>query len=209
MKKIIFFQLLLLFTFALSPVNAQVAEQSAIEEAIPSGEEYLSGALESETNTSLTGIKLPSIFDVIVRFVIALVILLVLIFGISLFYKKFFNVPLVGNEFNAIKVLEHRYLEPKRSLYLIEVAGLFYLLSASGEQMTLISEIQGEEHIAILKNRLEVKSENYQDNDFKKILSGFATDVGGEQESKSTNVSLGLNFIKDKVNKIKKIINEN
>ncbi len=49
-----------------------------------------------------------------------------------------------------IRIVETRYLSPKKSLLLVEVAGEYLLLASSGEQMNFIKQIDMVEEIEVI-----------------------------------------------------------
>ena len=177
---------------------------------------YLSEQLarEEDDGGRLTDIKLPNIFEVVIRFMFALLILIGCIFAITFCYKKFFSGNFSMHQTEAIRVLEHRFLDAKRSIYLIDIAGKILVVGSGGENLNLIAEITHEEHIANLQNILNLKAESYKATDFKRVLSGVAaSEKAGEKEeaqnsSQSDMLSTGVQSIRSKINKIKRIINE-
>ena len=56
--------------------------------------------------------------------------------------------PVAGQRY--IRLVETRYLAPKKSLFLVEVAGEYLLLASSGEQLNFIKQIDMVEEIEVI-----------------------------------------------------------
>jgi flagellar protein FliO/FliZ len=56
-----------------------------------------------------------------------------------------------------IRLVETRYLSPKKSLLLVEVGGEYLLLSSSGDNLTLIKQIDMLEDIEILEEPSDMR----------------------------------------------------
>ncbi len=166
---------------------------------------FLDDALSKEASVGNTpsDIKLPGIFDIMVRFLFAILILMVLIFVSALVYKYFLNMQISGNNTKIIKLLEHRYIDPKKSLYLVEVAGKYFLMSSSGENFRLVSEISGEDSVAYIKNVLDLRSEMYGSKEFKNVIAGVEN-INRPQD----NVAKGYTFVKNKIEQIRSLMNK-
>ena len=177
--------------------------------------DYLTSALQLEKSERgiLTDLKLPSIFEVVIRFLFSLLIIIGFILGGALVYKKFFGGRyFIGRDTDVIKVLAHRYLDPKKSLYLVEIGQKILVIGASAEQLHLITEITDPDGVRSVYKILEMKSEEYKSRDFKSMLSGFTT--SGEQNRKENNekkhstLSRGITSVQSQIQKIKRMINE-
>jgi len=110
-------------------------------------------------------------------------------------------------------VLEHRFLDAKRALYLIEIAGKILVVGSGGEELNLITEITDEDQINRIYERVNTRTNQYQSPDFKNVLSGMTgkTTPEGESPPKAQGpevFSLGMQSIRTKINKIKQMINE-
>lgn len=51
-----------------------------------------------------------------------------------------------------IRLVETRYLAPKKALFLIEVGGAYYLLASSDENLTLVKQVDILEDIEVIEN---------------------------------------------------------
>jgi flagellar protein FliO/FliZ len=82
----------------------------------------------------------------------ALAIVIGLILLTRHFSGKIFKV-LPANRFVSkhIRLVETRYISPKKSLILVEVGGEYLLLSSSGDNLTLIKQIDMLEEIEIVE----------------------------------------------------------
>ena len=56
-----------------------------------------------------------------------------------------------------IRVIETRYIAPKKSLILVEVGGEYLLLSSAGDNLTLIKQIDMLEEIEIIEDSGDVR----------------------------------------------------
>ncbi len=214
MKKILFcfFITFCFFVFILS-------EFAYTEDSVGSNgqSDYLKSALQVERSGdgTLTDLKLPNVFGVIIRFLFSLLIIIGFIFGAALVYKKFFGGQyFIGTDTGVIKVLAQRYLDPKKSLYLVEVGQKILVIGASTDNLQLISEITAPEEIRHIYKMVETKSDLFKSRDFKKVLTGF-TKLGERNSEKnslkeqSMNSSLeNDNSVQSKIQKIKRLINE-
>lgn len=186
------------------------------QKAAVSEESYLSQALAFENldNGKISNVKLPNIFEVIIRFLFALLILVACIYAVAFCYNRFFNGKFNLKQSEAIRVLEHRFLDAKRSLYLVDVAGKLFVLGSGGESLNLITEITDSAHVERVADILNLKADAYKTKDFNKVLSGLSEGAKSEGASfaskikKNEVLSAGVETIKAKINSIKKIINE-
>lgn len=192
-----------------------VSEVSAQEDATPVGSDYLSEALKSEQTggTKISDIKLPNIFEVIIRFLFALLILIGCIFVVSFFYNRFFNARFTLKQNTLINVLEHRFLDAKRAVYVIEIAGKILVVGSGGEGLNLLSEITDKDQIDVIQEMTALKRDQYRSADFKNVLSGVTgqNDLKSQISGKTHGpevFSMGMQSIRTKIDKIKKIINE-
>lgn len=179
------------------------------------GDAYLTSALQRERNDEgvLNDLKLPNVFEVIMRFLFSLLLIIGFIFGAALLYKKYFGGRyLVGRENEAIKVLAHRYLDPKKSLYLVEVGQKILVIGTGADELHLITEITDPDGVRSVYKILEMKSEVFKTRDFKSVLSGVTKpDKRTNKENSDTKqgtVPRSISSIQEQIQKIKRMINE-
>jgi flagellar biogenesis protein FliO len=177
-------------------------------------DQYLQYALDLEQNEKgpLTGMKLPSVFDVIVRFFLSLVIVGGIIVGGGIAARKFFGGRyFFGSDAGVVKILSHRYLDPKKSIYIIEIASKIFILGATAENITLISEVCDETFAQELKVRLEQTSPVYRSKEFQDVLSGENKQYEGGAKERSpeppSTGSSGLKTLHAQIEKIKRMLN--
>jgi flagellar protein FliO/FliZ len=72
--------------------------------------------------------------------------------------KLFKGLPTSRFVSKHIRLVETRYISPKKSLILIEVGGEYLLLSSSGDNLTLIKQIDMLEEIEIIKESSDIRS---------------------------------------------------
>jgi flagellar biosynthetic protein FliO len=188
----------------------------ARERAIPAAGEstYLNNALELEKTGQgpVSDLKLPNIFQIMLRFIISLALIMGMIIGAAFLYKKMVaGKYLFGGDTHEIRILSHRYLDPKKSIYLVDIANKVLIIGASSEQLNLISEITDPEVIAELRTRTDNKNPFYKTQNFKTTLSGFQEDYGSEKKGTypfSEHVSGGLKSIRSQIEKIKRLLHE-
>jgi len=208
--------ILYMLVFLLCSTSLCAGALWADEDASRAADSYLEHALEQEEagQGPVSDLKLPSVFNVMIRFLFSLLIIVGLIGGAALFYNKFFGAQYyLGKDTSPIKVLAHRYLDPKKSLYLIEVGKTILVVGSSPEGLRLITEINDAESLQTISEVLQAKSESLKSRDFKNVLAGFAApnkDKGtndNTSDSKETH-SGGMINLQSHIQKIKKLINE-
>lgn len=85
------------------------------------------------------------------QMVAALAVVVGLILVLSWLGGRWLNAgggPASGQRY--IRVVETRYLAPKKTLFLVEVAGEYLLLASSGEQLNFIKQIDMVEEIEVI-----------------------------------------------------------
>ncbi|KAF0219408.1 MAG: hypothetical protein FD174_2107 [Geobacteraceae bacterium] len=95
-------------------------------------------------------------FTLMGGFIQMLASLAVVVGVILLFYylsnRLFKSGPVAGGAPRYIRLIETRYLAPKKSLLLVEVGGEYLLLSNSGEGMKFIKQIDMLEEIEVVES---------------------------------------------------------
>ena len=71
--------------------------------------------------------------------------------------KLFKGLPTSRFVSKHIRLIETRYIAPKKSLILVEVAGEYLLLSSSGDNLTLVKQIDMLEEIEIIEDSDDVR----------------------------------------------------
>lgn len=87
----------------------------------------------------------------LVQMIAALAVVVGLILVLSWLGGRWLNTgggPAAGQRY--IRIVETRYLAPKKSLFLVEVAGEYLLLASSGEQLNFIKQIDMVEEIEVI-----------------------------------------------------------
>lgn len=85
-----------------------------------------------------------SFFFSLLQMLAALAVVVGLIYLVSHLSNKWLKGGLVGNlQQRHIRVVETRFLAPKKSLILVEVGGRFLLLGSAGENLNLVTELEG------------------------------------------------------------------
>jgi flagellar biogenesis protein FliO len=147
-----------------------------------SNNSYLNKNLYASTtnnNANLTSQSQLSIFDIIVKLVLAIIIIAILIF-ISIYILKYFylkknKLNVLNNKNNSsklINIIESINLENNKKLYLIKILDKVMLISSTENQINLISEFKNEtinEFIVEDKENIDV-SEN---KNFKSFFLNF------------------------------------
>jgi flagellar protein FliO/FliZ len=89
----------------------------------------------------------------------ALAIVIGLIFITRHFSGKLFKgLPSSRLASKHIRLVETRYISPKKSLILVEVGGEYLLLSSSGDSLTLIKQIDMLEEIEVIEDSADIRS---------------------------------------------------
>ena len=87
----------------------------------------------------------------LVQMIAALAVVVGLILVLSWLGGRWLNAtggPTAGQRY--IRIVETRYLAPKKSLFLVEVAGEYLLLASSGEQLNFVKQINMVEEIEVI-----------------------------------------------------------
>lgn len=171
---------------------------------------YLSSALELEDTDdgSVSSVKLPNIFEVAFRFLISLVIIMALILAFAFVYRRFVGVHNFGNtDGKVIRVLAHKYLTQRKSIYILEVAQRVLVVAATEEHMELLTEIKDPNDLNSLYKRLDLERAEMQSKDFKQVLAGINEEGEGASSSQDA-FSRSFNAIQSQIKKIKRMINE-
>ena len=211
MDKLRKFIFLFLFAFSVSLVFSFYSYAEDTENELQS--EYLQDALnfESQSKPFDRDVKLPSIFDVLVRFFIALLIIVGLIWTAAVIYKKIYGPrSMLGDNKPLIKVLERQYIDTRNALYLVETAGKIILLGVNADSVKLLTEIDSEEDKSRIYNILDSRAEEFQTPDFKQALAGFAEN-SGEQSSAGKikkGIADSLSGLQTSIEKIKRMLHE-
>jgi flagellar protein FliO/FliZ len=115
-----------------------------------------------------------SFFSSFVQMCASLAVVIGLILVFHYFSKKWMKGGLPGSAGQKyIRVVETRFLAPKKALMLVEVAGEYMLVGSCGDNVTLIKEIDMIEEVEIVG---ELSPSNFRDT-FQDKLKGFASRV--------------------------------
>jgi flagellar protein FliO/FliZ len=87
---------------------------------------------------------------------------LAIVIGLILVTRHFSGKLFKGQSTNRfiskhIRLIETRYISPKKSLILIEVSGEYLLLSSSGDNLTLVKQIDMLEEIEIIEDSCDMR----------------------------------------------------
>lgn len=201
----------LLFLSFVTLVQAETPEKAQPESS------YLQEELDVEfggANSHASALRLPNVFDVTLRFLFSLLIIVALIWAAAVIYKKIYGPKyFFGHESSMIKILERRYLDSHNALYLVEIAGRILLMSA-GDTTRLVCELESEDEKKMVFSMLEQRSEEYRTPEFKKMLQGFSdTFTDNDENPQKANPvpaqkSSGISGIQDTISKLKRMLNE-
>lgn len=97
-----------------------------------------------------TGASLAGAF---IQMIAALALIIGVIFLAKYLVAKITGVAAGGSvRTGRIRVVETRYLSPKKSLILVEIAGEYLLLASSGDNLTFIKQIDMLEEIEVVED---------------------------------------------------------
>ena len=115
----------------------------------------------------------------------------------------------MGGDTSLVTVLARRYLDAKKSIYVVEIASKIYILGASTDSLRLIAEITDEDEIREIKTRTSATASLYKERSFKKVLSGVNETFEGQEEREKpagpSSVGAMKNF-QEQIAKIKRIL---
>lgn len=104
----------------------------------------------AEEKAGATGASLTGAF---IQMIAALALIVGVIFLAKYLVAKITGVAAGGSvRTGRIRVVETRYLSPKKSLILVEIAGEYLLLASSGDNLTFIKQIDMLEEIEVVED---------------------------------------------------------
>jgi flagellar protein FliO/FliZ len=109
----------------------------------------------AEGNTNQEFSFLSSLLQMFAALAIVIGLILIARHFSGKFFKSFPTGRFVSKH---IRLVETRYIAPKKSLILVEVGGEYLLLSSSGDNLTLIKHIDMLEEIEVIEEPNEVRS---------------------------------------------------
>ena len=163
-------------------------------------EEY-AGTKEASTQTDQNTGRLdavgPSLWDY-VSMIFGLGIVVAIIVAIFFLIKKGLNKKIVENE--LIKILGSKVISGNKTLHLIEVGNLIYLVGSANENISLIAEVSEKE----TKDTLKLKASQAQMNPIKgfgDLISGFIHRRGQKKEI----IDQSVDFMKEQRSRLHKL----
>ena len=118
----------------------------------------------------------PQLMTTMVKMISILIILLGGLWAVSWYAKKKLNVPGGLSSGKRIKIIENCHLGVKKTISLVQVPGKVLVLGITGENLTLLTELNEE---AVLKT--DIKGEaNLSDSPFAKQLKRFSKSLRKE-----------------------------
>lgn len=149
---LIFFFLFFFSNFIIAETKKEISSKSKIEEKESS--RYLEQEINNIKNPQ--PIKSQGILGSIVNFILSLLFVIGLIYIMMLALKFFYikaSIPLTRQ--GAIKILAREFIEPKKSLYLVEFGGKILLLGVTDDNISKITEITDNETINKIKEDVD------------------------------------------------------
>ena len=98
------------------------------------------------TSTPINDMYSPSLFGILVKLVISLVLIIGLIY-LSTYFMKKLNTRAAGggNVGDTIKIVGRTFLSPKQSLFLVKIGQRYTVLGVSDQNINAITELTKEE----------------------------------------------------------------
>jgi len=188
------FALLFLIFVLPSTAVAQPAEVNdppeAVEEAVettdnPSENEILPPDLVTRESFQETPDEQPRAtlgWKDYVNMFVSLGIVLLVIWGISVLFKRFVSVRGLATTTESLKILYTMSLSPTRTLYLVRLGDRILLIGAGDGGMRTLSEISNPDEVAAIIREIEYKG-NFDLNPFRDRLQSII----GEDEKSDLN----------------------
>jgi len=132
-----------------SEVKGAAPKSESIEEAFPS----IFGREQEEDAAGIAGSRSGDSegLSPVVRMISALALVLgVFLVGAYLFKKRFLGKGVLGKG-DLIKVLDRSYIDVKKSVSIVDVAGEILVLGISGEGITMLTKLDNEKSLSKLK----------------------------------------------------------
>lgn len=131
-----------------------------------------------------TGITLADYF----RFFVALLVVVVVIWGLSLLMKRFVNITGLARSTESLKVIHTMNLTPTRILYLVRLGDRLLLIGGAEGGLRTLAEISDTEEVSQILREVEFKG-NFDLNPFKTKLDGL---MGEDDRDPVINEDIGV-----------------
>ncbi len=115
----------------------------------------------------------PSLFGIVVKLIISMVLIVGLIYLFTYLFKKLNGRVSGGGAIgDTIKIIGRTYLSPKQILYLVKIGGKYSVLGATESSINMISQLDDEEahKLENLPNKTGIESSGGR---FAEILKGI------------------------------------
>jgi flagellar biosynthetic protein FliO len=114
----------------------------------------------------------PSMFGIVVKLIISMVIIIGLIYFSTYFLKKLNSRGSGGSVGDAIKVLGRTFISPKQCLYLVKIGEKYAILGATDSNISMITEMSKDDAEKFDKQGTKGKDAN-QPARFSDFLKGM------------------------------------
>jgi len=118
-----------------------------------------------------------------VNMFISLAVVLLIVWGISVLFKKFVTVRGLATSTESLKILYTLSLTPTRTLYLIRLGDRILLIGSGDGGMRTLAEIKDPEEVSVMLREIEFKG-NFDMNPFRDRLQSLIGEDEGEQVGK-------------------------
>ncbi len=156
------------------PESAESTEETASETSDPE-EVTLPADVPTQELFSLADEDTPTpgltVWDV-GRALLSLAIVLVIIWGISLIFKKFITVRGLASSSESLKILYTLSLSPTRTLYMVRLSDRILLIGAGEGGLRTLAEITDPEEVSLILRDVEFKG-NFEMNPFRNRLESL------------------------------------
>lgn len=146
------------------PQDSGIPTGTVIPEDVPTYESF-KPVLEDGPPT---GITLADYF----RFFVALLVVVVVIWGLSLLMKRFVNITGLARSTESLKIIHTMNLTPTRILYLVRFGDRLLLIGGAEGGLRTLAEISDTEEVSQILREVEFKG-NFDLNPFKTKLDGL------------------------------------
>jgi flagellar protein FliO/FliZ len=115
----------------------------------------------------------PSLFGIVVKLIISMVVIVGLIY-LSMYFLKKINSRAAGGGIigDTIKIVGRTFLSPKQSLYLVKIGDRYAIIGATEQSVSMIGELSDEE-AAKFENQGKTVGDSTPRSKFAEIFKGI------------------------------------
>ncbi len=136
--------------------------------------DILSQTVETDSaSVSPPNIYSPSLFGIVVKLLISMVVIIGLIY-LSMYFLKKINSRAAGGGIigDTIKIIGRTFLSPKQSLYLVKIGDRYAIIGATEQSVSMIGELS-EKEAAKFESQGKTPGDTSPRSRFAEVLKGI------------------------------------